>query len=381
MLKHLSIKNYALIDKLEIDFSNALSIITGETGAGKSILLGALALILGNRADTKALLNKTSKCVIEGSFDILNYKLENFFKQNELDFEQTTIVRREINKQGKSRAFINDTPVNLSLMKDLGNKLVNIHSQNTITTLNNSSFQLAVVDNYVKHQDVIAAYSADFKKYLKLKKELNGLLIAEKKSNADKDYFTFLYEELKDANLVENEQYEIESEVEILNNAEEIKSKLYAASNGLNQGDNGLIQQFSEIKNLISQVSSYHPEIKEIYKRLESSFIEIEDITSEISKIEDEVNYNPERLDSLNTRLDLIYRIQQKHRVNTILELIEIKQKLKNDLSNIESLNDEIKKSKKEIEKLELKLNKTCTEISKKRKSVFQQIEYSLSFQ
>lgn len=379
MLKHLSIKNYALIDELEIDFSEGLSMITGETGAGKSILLGALALILGNRADTKVLLNKNRKCIVEGSFNIFNYKLENFFIQNELDFDTVTLLRREINKQGKSRAFINDTPVNLNVLKELSNMLVDIHSQHTTLTLNNSNFQLAIIDNYVKHQNLISSYNSDFKDYLTNKKALNELLIAEKKSNADKDYFQFLFDELSEAKLIENEQHEIEKELEILNNAEEIKSKLFAATTSFSQSENNLIKQFIEIKNLIKQVSDYHPAINEVYERLESSFIEIEDIASEIDKIEQSVSYNPERLESLNSRLDLIYRLQQKHRVDTVKELIEIKEKLDDNLSKISSLDNKINNLKSEIENQEISLNKSASEISKNRKSAFSTIEKHLT--
>ncbi|MCF8298477.1 MAG: DNA repair protein RecN [Saprospiraceae bacterium] len=379
MLKHLSIKNYALIDELEIDFSDGLSIITGETGAGKSILLGALSLILGNRADTKVLLNKNRKCIVEGSFNIYNYNLESFFKQNELDFEQSTLLRREINSQGKSRAFINDTPVNLNVLKELGNMLVDVHSQHTTLALNNSNFHLAIIDNFVKHQNLLSAYNHDFKEFLKNKKALNELLIAEKKSNADKDYFQFLFDEINEANLIENEQHEIETELEILNNAEEIKSKLFAATTALSQSENNLIKQFAEIKNLVNQVSNYHPNINEVYKRFASSLIEIDDIASEIEKIEEGVNFNPERLESLNSRLDLIYKLQQKHRVETIKELIDIREKLDDDLSKISSLDNKISNLKNEIEKQEINLNKSAIEISKNRKSAFPIIEKRLT--
>jgi len=378
MLSHLTINNYALIENLEIDFSNGFSIITGETGAGKSILLGALSLILGSRADTKVFHNKEKKCVIEGKFYIENYGLINFFEQNNLDYEAYTILRREINNQGKSRAFINDTPVNLALLKSLGNKLVNIHSQNTTLTLNDSNFQLAIIDNFVKHFDVINKYQLEYSKYLKSKILLDSLEEKGKNTKIDNDYFQFLFDELETAKLKIGEQQEIENELEILNNAEEIKSKLFQTSDILLNSENNLLEQLSQINNLLNKLENYHPDLKNISERLKSNYIDLQDISSNIEQFEQNINFNPEQLELLTNRLDLIYHLQQKHRVKTIDELLEIKNKLSENINNISSLEEKIKQLKNQLSEQHKLLSEIAGKISTNRKKVLPSIEKEL---
>ncbi len=279
MLKHLSIQNYALIDKLEVDFSDGLTIITGETGAGKSILLGALGLIAGSRADTQSLQDKTKKCIVEASFNIKEYALKDFFWANELDYEITTNIRREITPEGKSRAFINDTPVTLTQLKGLAERLIDIHSQHQTLTLNGSEFQLSVVDAYANHADSLAEYSISFKQFKALEKALNELLTKESQAKKDLDYFQFQFNELEEAGLKPDEQAGIEQELEGLNNAEDIKSNLSKAATGLNGGEQNLLASLNEIKSLLASQAKFKPEINELSTRLNSSYIELKDIS------------------------------------------------------------------------------------------------------
>ncbi|MCF8351702.1 MAG: AAA family ATPase, partial [Bacteroidales bacterium] len=317
MLKHLSIENYALIDSLSIDFYPGFSVITGETGAGKSILLGALGLILGNRADTQTLLNKEKKCIVEGVFNIKNYGLEYFFRSNELDYDNQTILRREINKSGKTRAFINDTPVNLNQMKELGDKLVNIHSQHKTITLNDTDFQLAVVDDYVQHNNLLQKYRSHYHDFQKLKQNFFQLQEQEKNSKAEQDYFRFLYDELEKAALLENEQEELESELEVLNNAEEIKSGLFKSIQLLGDEEKGILTRLIEVKGQLTSLQHYHKNLDELGERLNSNIIDLKDIAAEIEGTEEEIRYDPERLEEVNERLNLIYSLEQKHRVQS----------------------------------------------------------------
>src|ERR1035437_1006322 len=254
MLHHLSIQNYALIEKIEIDFPKGLSIITGETGAGKSILLGALSLIAGNRADSSVLQDKTKKCIVEGTFDIKNYSLKDFFIANELDYEEQTVIRREVSPDGKSRAFINDTPVNLSQLRELSLELIDIHSQHETLTLNEAGYQLSVVDAFAKTTEHVVKYKTDYKKYKDLERTLNELTEKEKQSKLDADHWQFQFNEFEEANLVAGEQEEIENELKVLNNSEEIKSALSKCADSLNGGEVNLLSSLAEIKTLLSGI-------------------------------------------------------------------------------------------------------------------------------
>ncbi len=378
MLKHLSIENYALIEKLYIDFSEGLSVITGETGAGKSILIGALSLILGKRADTQVLLNKSKKCIVEGSFNIKNYGLDNFFKKYELDYENITILRREINKNGKSRAFINDTPVNLNLLKEFGDKLVDIHSQHNIITLNDSNFQLAVIDNYINHNELINNYKSEYFKYINQKNKLKELIEKENKLKTDQDYFKFQFDELENAQLIEGEQESIENELEILNHSEEIKSNLFKASQLLNNDENNLINTLTEVNSLIHQLAGYLENLKEIDERLSVSLIDLKDVAAEIEKIESQINFDSAQIEKLNNRLDLIYHLQQKHRITNISELINLKESLYRKLQGITSLDENIRKLRSDLNEQEKTLKKLANKISQNRKKAIPEIEKNI---
>ncbi|MGZ4054639.1 MAG: DNA repair protein RecN, partial [Bacteroidia bacterium] len=379
MLKHLSVQNYALIDQLEVEFSNGLTIITGETGAGKSILLGALGLVAGSRADTQALQDKSKKCFVEASFNIKEYSLKDFFTSNELDYETTTTIRREINPEGKSRAFINDTPVTLNQLKELAEHLIDIHSQHQTLTLNGSEFQLSVVDAFANHADLINEYAGDFKKFKLLEKQLNDLIEKESQAKKDLDYFQFQFNELEDANLKGNKQAEMEQELETLNNAEDIKLNLSKAANGLTGGEQNLLSALNEIKILLASMAKFKPEINELSTRLTSSYLELKDIANELESLESDIVYDPKRIEILTQALDAIYRLQQKHQVKTIEELITIKDDLSNKLLDFSSLEAEIEKVKKESSTLQKSLLVVAKKISANRKKVIPKLEKEIS--
>jgi DNA repair protein RecN (Recombination protein N) len=367
MLIYLSIENYALIHKLEMQFQKGLSVITGETGAGKSILLGALSLILGNRADNTVLMDKTRKCIVEGIFNIRGYGLEQFFSKNELDYENQTILRREINRHGKSRGFINDIPVTLNILKDLGVRLVNIHSQVQTITLNNSNFQLAVIDNYAGNRNILEKFRKEYYDYQHYKNLLLNLTEKEKQSKADQDYFQFQLDELEKAKLKECEQEEIEKELEILNNAEEIKTTLYDAAQTLMSSDQSIISRLSEINNKLSKLADIHDDIKDIHQRLKSSLIEIDDLANGIEKLEGSIHYDTGNIEELNNRLDTISHLQHKHRVSSISELLQIKKELQLKIQDIISLEDRIKDLDKILAQKHDALLKIASQISSYR--------------
>lgn len=379
MLKHLSVQNYALIDKLEVDLSNGLTIITGETGAGKSILLGALGLIAGSRADSQSLQDKTKKCIIEASFDVKSYSLKDFFKENELDYEALTVIRREINPEGKSRAFINDTPVTLNQLKELGDRLIDIHSQHQTLSLNGADFQLSVVDAFAKHDDLISEYSLQFKTYKQLEKQLNELTAQEAQAKKDLDYYQFQFNELEDANLKAGEQTILEQELEALNNSEDIKLNLSKAANGLNGGEQNLLSSLNEIKAMLNGISKFKPEIADLFARVNSSYIELKDIANELESIEQDIVYDPQRIELLNAKLDELYRLQQKHQVKTIEELITIKDELSNKLLDFTSLGEEIEKVKKALDAADKSLAALSKKISENRKKAIPKIEKEIA--
>lgn len=379
MLKHLSIQNYALIDKVEVDFSEGLTIITGETGAGKSILLGALGLIAGSRADAQSLQDKTKKCIVEASFNIKEYSLKDFFDANELDHEPTTTIRREVNPEGKSRAFINDTPVTLNQLKELAEKLVDIHSQHQTLTLNGSTFQLSVVDAYAQHSDLIAEYTSNFKIYKTLEKTLNELLLREAQAKKDQDYFQFQFNELEDANLKAGEQPLMEQELEALNNAEEIKLNLSKTAFGLNGGEQNILTSLNEIKIILASFAKFKPEINELSLRLNSSYIELKDISNELENLEQDIVYDPIRIEELTKRLDSIYRLLQKHQLKTAEELITIKNELSNKLLDFSSLEKEIEKTRNELNNVHKSLMTLAKKISANRKKVIPKIEKEIA--
>ncbi len=378
MLQKLLIENYALIKKLDIGFNKGFSVITGETGAGKSIMLGALSLILGARADTQVLQNKTKKCIIEGEFEIASYKLEAFFEAHDLDYDRLTVLRREISPAGKSRAFINDTPVNLVVLKQLGDRLVNIHSQHAIVTLNDADFQLAVLDNYMGHENLVSEYKFKFKEYRNIQKKYEDLLEQEQQSKADFDYFQFQYEELEKANLVEDEQSSLESSLEIQTHAEEIKSSLVYANNAIEESEINVVDLLTEVKNNLAKLANYHPDLKALADRLSANIIDLKDVNSELSSLEESVHFDAAEIEELKLRLDLIYNLQQKHRVQTVSELIEVKNQLSKKLESVSSIEIEIETLRKRIETVEIQLHDMANKISDNRNKSIPEIEKSI---
>jgi DNA repair protein RecN (Recombination protein N) len=378
MLQKLTIENYVLIDHLEIDFREGLSVITGETGAGKSILLGALSLIVGQRADTGVLWDPLRKCIVEGIFRIRDYSLEGFFKDNELDYDDSAILRREIGQNGKSRAFINDTPVNLSLLKELGDKLVNIHSQHDIVTLNETNFQLAVLDNYAKAGEDVQKYRGRYSAYLQSARELDELISQEIKSRQEKDYTQFLFDELNVSAFKEGEQEEIEQRLEMLSHAEEIKTNLYNASQTLSTDEGSILSQLSDLTGTIRHLSKYHPHLNDIAERLVSDQIDLKDILNELDRIGQETSFDPEEAENLTSRLDLIYRLEKKHAVTSVTELIQIHNGLEKKLLDVITLDEKITVLKNTLSLESQELAALAEKISVKRKKGIPAIEKSI---
>lgn len=375
MLKSLSIKNYALIDSLIIDFSGDLNILTGETGAGKSILLGAIGLIIGQRADSSVLRDKTDKCTAEGIFDIRRYGMQNFFSENELDYDDVTILRREITPQGKSRAFINDTPVNVRVLHDLGLKLIDIHSQHQNLDLNEKNYQLRVVDLVAGNGELLKSYTTEYKTYLSLQESLNESLLLAEQSKKDLDYYEFQFQQLYDAKLVENEQSALELLLEKLTHAEEIRTVFGQAYLALSEDERSVLAVLKENLTSIGKLRSVLPEAEQIFTRLESVYLELKDLASESSVIEDRTENNPEKIELVNQRLDLIYSLQQKHRVSTITELLKIQAEFEAKIQLVSSYDQDIEKHRKEIVVQNKVLTELAGKISHKRKAVSSQIE------
>ncbi len=375
MLQSLSVQNYALIQQLHIRFQDGFSIITGETGAGKSIILGAMALITGQRADTSVLKDKSQKCVVEANF-ILNKKTyAPFFDEHDLDFEETTILRREINKNGKSRAFINDTPVNVSDLKEIGLQLIDIHSQHQSLYLNNPGFQLMVVDHFAKTTGLLETYKREYQEYKKHLGQLQKLQEEAEKAKADQDYYQFQFDQLEKAKLQENEQEELEKELETLTHAEEIKTNLGKASGLLSEDNDPVISRVGEIKNLIAKIENYFPGVAEFRERVESTLIELQDISGELELLAQDVEFEPGRLEFINERLDLIYELQQKHREKTVAGLITIKEDLGKKLKTIMDSDFQITQAQEALDKQKERLYQIAGELSGHRKQKFPELE------
>jgi DNA repair protein RecN (Recombination protein N) len=375
MLVRLSVNNYALIKDLDIGIENGLTIITGETGAGKSILLGALSLILGSRADTTILLDKSIKCVVEGTFRIEGYDLNDFFSANELDFDHLTILRREINPAGKSRAFINDTPVTINLLKELGDRLIDIHSQHQTLMLNDNSFQLNVIDSFAGNSSLRNDYRTVYDNYRKIKKEYNELKEMADKNKADLEYYRFQLSQLQEARLITGEQEELEKEQEILVHATEIKLALETASSLLSSEDRSVLNLLKELKISLGKIRTFLPEADSFYQRSDSTFIEINDLSADIEKLSAGIEADPDRLIKVNNRLDLIYSLIQKHRVKDVNELIIKYEELKNLVKNIVSSDERLEELEKKLEKEHTTLAHLADSISAKRSSIIPDVE------
>ncbi|MEN0082006.1 DNA repair protein RecN [Flavobacterium lindanitolerans] len=369
MLTSLSIKNFALIEKLDIDFSENFSIITGETGAGKSILLGALGLVLGKRADLSSLKNKEEKCVIEAQFDIARYNLESFFEANDLDFEKETIIRREILSSGKSRAFVNDSPVNLQELQELGEYLIDIHSQHQTQELSEENFQFDIIDSMAGNTSEIAAYKSLLKKYRSLKTNLTALQSRLQEASKEQDYNSFLLEELLAAKLKSGEQEELESVFEQLNNVELIKENLDRAVSIAEEEQFGVLHNLKEIKASLQKIASFSADYNSLFERITSASIELDDIVSELSQKTESLMSDPEQLELVNQKLQTIYNLQQKHQVKTVDELLLIQEDLDKKVISVDSLQQEIEQAEKEIAESESGLDTIAATISEKRQN------------
>ncbi|UCH13143.1 MAG: DNA repair protein RecN [Bacteroidales bacterium] len=379
MIQSLSIENYAIINSLEIEFSKGLSIITGETGAGKSILLGALSLILGKRADTSILKEKTRKCIVEGTFDITEYGFQNFFDENDIDYEDLTILRREIYPNGKSRAFINDSPVNLNILSELGIRFIDIHSQHQNLNLSNSQFQLKVIDSYSRSEDLLITYQDIYNLYKELRKEYHNLLEKSQQSQADLDYYQFQFSQLDIAKLKENEQDELEQELEKLNHAEEIINNLNSSVNALSGEDNTVLNQLKDVNSFLTKILKFYPDVAEFEKRLESTYIELKDVANELELLKERIELDPEKLEYINERLDLIYSLQQKHKVNSIKELQDIKESLRQKINEVTSYEFKLEDLKKRINECENKLSDYAQRLSQQRQNSLRNIEKEIT--
>jgi DNA repair protein RecN (Recombination protein N) len=379
MIQSLSIENYAIINSLEINFNRGLSIITGETGAGKSILLGALSLILGKRADTSILKDKKRKCIVEGTFDIRDYGFQNFFIENDIDYEDFTILRREISPNGKSRAFINDSPVNLNVLSETGIRFIDIHSQHQNLNLGNSQFQLKVIDCYSQSGELLKQYQEVYNFYRKLLKEYHELQEKSRQSQADMDYYQFQHDQLDVAKLKDNEQDELEQELETLNHAEEIKNSLDNSYGLLGGNDNSVLSQLKDIYSLISKIIKFLPGVSDYGKRLESAYIELKDIGNELESLKEKIELDPGKLEYINERLDLIYSLQQKHKVNTIKDLLDIKVSLKQKIEEVSSYESRLEELKKKTDDSKNKLNILARRLSMRRQESLKKIEKEIT--
>jgi DNA repair protein RecN (Recombination protein N) len=375
MLQQLSITNYALIDNLQISFDAGLNILTGETGAGKSIILGALSLILGQRAESRYFFNQQKKCVIEGSFKIEGFHLKSFFEDNDLDYEAETVLRREISADGKSRAFVNDTPVTLNILKAVGERLIEIHSQHATMEINNPQFQLLVVDAAARHDVLLGSYQTKFKAYKKLTAQLKQLTEESDKAKADLDYYQFQFDELEKAALADDEQEQLEQELYTLNNADDIKRNLSGAHYLMQEGETAALIQLREAGHQLSATEKFNPAIGELFQRLNSSIIELKDIAAEIESLDQQTHTNPARADEVNTRLGIIYNLQKKHRVSTNAELLAIQEDLSNKINQAIFGDEAIEKLQKQIAAEKQGLEEQAAQLSANRSKAIPAIE------
>jgi len=369
LIKHIFIKNYALIESLDIDFSEGYSAVTGETGAGKSILLGALSLILGNRADTNILRNKDEKCIVEAHFDIQRYSLKVLYDLHDIDYDEITVIRREVSPNGRSRAFINDTPVNLNILKELSGQLTDIHSQHQNLNLNNHIFQLNVLDSFSRLGKDLSEYRETFISFKKAKNALEELIQKAENEKKDIEYLQFKFDELEEAKLNKGEQELAENELQQLNHTEEIKLNLSSVFELLSNEENGINLQLSNSLSALNSIKKFYAESEDYIKRLESVKIELDDISSSIEIAAEDIEFNPERAEFLKDRLDLIYSLQSKHSVSSVEDLIKIKQNIENRLSDITSFDLQIKKAKQLSDHLFSELTDKAKNISNIRKN------------
>ncbi len=375
MLAHLLIKNYALIDHLELTPDPQLNIITGETGAGKSIMLGAIGLLLGSRADTKVLYNPAGKCIIEGTFDLSGYFIEHLFDEEELDFMTTCLIRREISPTGKSRAFINDTPVNLESLRRIAGQLMDIHSQHDTLLLGSNEFQLQIVDTYAQNEEILRHYHTDFQAYRKANQVHNRLIAEAAQMRKEFDYNQFLYDELEKAQLQADEQEQLEQELMILENATDVRERLQLATEYLDNPEQSVIVFLKNAVSSLNAISKFAPQYEQLRERAQSVYIELKDLAGEISDEQDNVEIDDTRAEEIRERLNLFYHLQQKHQVKTLKELIAIQAELETKVSRVLNLDEDINKAKATADKAQAKLQKSAEKLSNSRKAVMASVE------
>ena len=378
MLTHLSIKNYALINDINVSFSEGFTTITGETGAGKSILLGGLALALGKRADLSSLRNGQQKCVIEAEFGISRYGLHQFFDDHDLDYEAETILRREILPSGKSRAFVNDSPVNLDILKSLGEQLVDVHSQHQTLRLTENDFQLKVLDALAQNKERLQVYAKQLTVYKRLNAELKQLQDFQDGANKEHDYNSFLLKELESAQLQTGIQESLEEEQEQLSNVEQIMELLTQGHQLMNSEQLGIVEQIQELKRVLQNLSQYGSRYEAINERIQSLFIEVDDIATELEDVQSTVEANPQRLESLNRQLQLLYDLQKKHQVAAVEELLQVKAELETKVDAVENIESRIHEKEQECVKAESILQEMAVQIREARNSIIPQLKSRL---
>lgn len=370
MIKKLHIQNYAIIDELRIDFSEGLTIITGETGAGKSILIGALGLIMGNRADTKSLYNELEKSVVEAVFDIGSYDLKPFFEANELDYDSELVIRRELSPSGKSRAFINDTPVNLGVLQQLSSTLIDLHQQFDTLDIHETSFQLRVLDALAENKNLLAAYRRQYRQFESDKSRLAAMKAAQLNAAKEQDFIAFQLSELDTAALTAGEQDALEEEQLRLSNAEDIKRNLAGAYLALSESETAVVSQLEEVLHAVQAVKKFDKEIESIYLRLEAARYELDDLSRELENLSERTDYDPGRLSEIQQRLDLIYRLQAKHQVKSVEELISLQENLRSRIQAVDDRAGEIAKLEELIARQHSQLLEIAGNLSDRRKSV-----------
>lgn len=380
MLKQLYIRNFTLIDTLDIELKPGFSVITGETGAGKSIILGAIGLLLGQRADAKNIKQGADKCIIEAHFDLSKYSLEVFFENNDIEYDaHDTIIRRELTSAGKSRAFINDTPVSLAILKELGEQLVDIHSQHQNLLLNKQDFQLNVVDIIAKNNDLLSQYRTAYNKYQETKKKLENLILEIEQNRSNSDFLRFQYEELCNAKLYDGEQEELEQKQATMSHAEEIKSALYEADNSINAEIGGVLSNVKNAKNALKGIMDVYPVAQELQQRLDSCYIELDDISHEISTQLQDIDFDPAELEYINNRLDKIYELEKKYHCETINELLCKIEELKQQLDYVDNSDIVLNELKEQLDIHQKECETKASKLSQTRKKSASSIEKEIS--
>lgn len=375
MLKSLSVSNYALIDQIQIDFDSGLTVITGETGAGKSILLGALALILGQRSDVSALLNAEKKCIVESEFYVHNYGIEELFEEYDVDYEAVTIIRREILPSGKSRAFVNDTPVNLAFLKLVGAKLIDVHSQHQNLLLDDNGFHRLVIDSVAGNGELLNVYQSVYKTYLSLTNRIEELVEENNRQKDDLDYMQFQFDQLEEANLKPNEQQELENRLRELSHVEDIKTSLTTVLGNLSDETYGVVEQLRISLNAVNNIHSYLQDGDELSQRINSSYIDLKDLSDDFQTRLEDLEFDPVAIQNIQERLDLIYSLQKKHHVDSIDDLIELYYQLQQKINKLNFFDEELAVLKNELVQVTEKLSKNAQKLTQSREKVFSDVK------